>query len=76
MSAGSALALFARRLRVAHERAGPTQRGFGVRARIDEASASERINQYERDKHAPDFGTVRRLAAALNVPTAYFYAEG
>jgi transcriptional regulator with XRE-family HTH domain len=48
---------------------------LGVRAGIDECSASARINQYERGKHTPDFLTVRNLAKALEVPSAYFFAE-
>ena len=55
-------------------RAGLSQERLGVLAGIDEMSASARMNQYERGKHAPDFGTVTRLAAVLNVPAAYFYA--
>ena len=43
-------------------------------AGIDEMSASARMNQYEREKHAPDWLTVERLAAVLDVPVAYFYA--
>ncbi|MDR2364622.1 MAG: helix-turn-helix domain-containing protein [Zoogloeaceae bacterium] len=30
------------------------------------------MNQYERGKHWPDFGTAERLAAALDVPAAFF----
>ncbi len=74
-SAQSALPLFARRLKAARLRAGLTQVDLGVGAGIDEASASARINQYERGKHWPDFGTAKRLAAVLQVPTAYFYAD-
>ena len=37
-------------------------------------SASARMNQYERGKHAPDWLTVERLAQVLAVPVAYFYA--
>jgi transcriptional regulator with XRE-family HTH domain len=74
-SARSDLPLFARRLKTARTRAGLTQAELGVEAGIDEYSASARINQYERGKHWPDFGTARRLAAVLRVPTAYFYAE-
>lgn len=48
---------------------------LGVLAGIDERSASPRINQYERGKHFPDFGTIVRLAMVLKVPTAYFFAE-
>lgn len=74
-SARNDLPLLARRLRAARIRAKWTQVELGVGADIDEASASARINQYERGKHWPDFGTVKRLAAVLHVPTAYFYAE-
>lgn len=43
-------------------------------AKIDEFSASARINQYERGKHLPDFDTAERLARVLNVPTPYLYS--
>ena len=46
---------------------------LGVRAGIDELSASGRVNQYERGKHFPDNSTANRLAAVLNVPVAYLY---
>ena len=46
---------------------------LGVRAGIDELSASGRVNQYERGKHAPDNLTASRLAEVLNVPVAYLY---
>lgn len=67
--------LLAKRLKEARTRAGLSQERLGVLAGIDEMSASARMNQYERGKHAPDFGTISRIAAALNVPTAYFYAQ-
>ena len=44
-------------------------------AGIDEASASARMNRYERRKHQPDFSMVERIAKVLNVPEAYFYAK-
>ncbi len=56
-------------------RAKLTQVELGVRAGIDEFSASARVNQYERGKHSPDFGTATRLAAVLRVPAAFFYAQ-
>lgn len=74
-SAQTNLPLFARRLKAARSRMGFTQVQVGVAAGIDEYSASARINQYERGKHSPDFGTVKRLATVLQIPTAYFYAE-
>ncbi|MDR1423089.1 MAG: helix-turn-helix domain-containing protein [Azoarcus sp.] len=66
--------IFAIRLRQARLLAGYTQMQLGVAAQIDEYSASARINQYERGKHWPDFGTARRLASSLKVPVAFFYA--
>ena len=75
MGSAQSLPLFARRLKTARKRAGLTQIELGVEAGIDEYSASARVNQYERGKHWPDFGTAKRLAAVLHVPTAYFYAE-
>ncbi|MHB8726411.1 MAG: helix-turn-helix domain-containing protein [Casimicrobiaceae bacterium] len=74
-SAQSDLPLFAIRLKAARKRAGLTQAELGALAGIDEYSASARVNQYERGKHWPDFGTASRLAAVLHVPAAYFYAE-
>jgi transcriptional regulator with XRE-family HTH domain len=66
---------FSLRMKTARLAVGISQMELGVRAGIDECSASARINQYERGKHAPDFLTVRNLARVLAVPTAYFYTE-
>ena len=44
-------------------------------AGIDQFSSSARMNQYETDKHVPDFGTIKRIAKVLKIPTAYFYCE-
>ena len=64
-----------KRIREARLRAGFSQKLLGIQAGIDEFSASPRVNQYERGKHAPDLGTVERLARALRVPTPYLYAR-
>src|SRR6266496_5132019 len=72
--AQSDVPLFARRLKAARVRSGLTQVELGLRAGIED-SASARVNQYERGKHWPDFGTATRLARVLQVPPAYFYAE-
>jgi transcriptional regulator with XRE-family HTH domain len=69
------MATLAQRLKEARLKAGLSQERLGVLAGIDEMSASARMNQYERGKHAPDWLTVQRLAAVLQVPVAYFYAE-
>ena len=67
--------VFAKRLKEVRLLAGLSQERLGVLARIDEFSASARINQYERGKHNPDFQTAERLAEVLNIPTPYFYAR-
>ncbi len=69
------LPLLARRLREMRKHFGLSQMELGVRAGIDESTASARINQYERGKHTPDFLTVRNLARVLGVDATYFYAE-
>lgn len=65
-----------KRLKEARLKKGLSQERLGVLAGIDEMSASARMNQYERGKHAPDWLTVERLAVVLEVPVAYLYAEG
>ena len=52
-----------------------TQMQLGVRAGVDESSASGRINQYERGKHVPDLLTAKRLAEVLEVPLAYLFCD-
>jgi transcriptional regulator with XRE-family HTH domain len=69
------MSTLAKRLKEARLRAGLSQERLGVLAGIDEMTASARMNQYERGKHAPDWLTVQRLATVLQVPVAYFYAE-
>jgi transcriptional regulator with XRE-family HTH domain len=69
------MSVLAKRLKEARIRAGLTQERLGVLAGIDEMSASARMNQYERAKHEPDWLTVQRLAAVLQVPVAYLYAD-
>ena len=64
---------FSRRLQAQRLVLKISQMELGVRAGIDELSASGRVNQYERGKHAPDNLTANRLAEVLNVPVAYLY---
>lgn len=66
---------FARRLREARLRANLPQDRLGVLAGIDESSASARISRYESGVHEPPFSLVNKLAAVLQVPTAFFYCE-
>jgi transcriptional regulator with XRE-family HTH domain len=67
--------VFSTRLKEARISAKLSQEKLGVLAGIEEASASARMNQYERGKHQPEFSIVERLAKVLNVPEAYFYAK-
>lgn len=67
--------VIAKRLRQARTEAGISQKTLGIRAGIDEFSASARVNQYERGKHVPDFLTLEHFGTLLNVPTEYFYAR-
>ena len=63
----------AKRLKMARLQAGLSQKQLGIKAKIDEFSASPRINQYERAKHTPNFEMTERLAKVLNIPTPYLY---
>jgi transcriptional regulator with XRE-family HTH domain len=68
--------IIAKRLKEARERAGGlSQKQLGIRAGIDESSASPRMNFYERGKHKPDLLTLTRIGAVLQIPAAYFYCE-
>ncbi|HEN4850812.1 TPA: helix-turn-helix transcriptional regulator [Klebsiella quasipneumoniae subsp. similipneumoniae] len=62
------------RLKAARLNAGLSQERLGILAGIDEATASARMNQYERGIHTPDFELACRLASVLQVPACYFYA--
>lgn len=63
------------RLKNARNRAKLSQKELGIRAGIDENSASPRMNQYEKGKHAPDIDLLRRIAKELEVPMSYFFCE-
>jgi len=65
----------ARRLKEARTAAGMSQKTLGIKAGIDPFSASPRMNQYETQKHVPDYSTVERIAKVLDLPTVYFYCE-
>ncbi|MBZ0056430.1 helix-turn-helix domain-containing protein [Leclercia sp. LTM01] len=61
------------RLKAARLKAGLSQQKLGILAGIDEATASTRMNQYERGIHTPDFALACKLAEVLNIPACYFY---
>lgn len=63
------------RLREARLDSGLSQKVLGIKSGIDEFSASARMNQYETDKHVPDYWTVKRIAKVLKLPAAYFYCD-
>lgn len=42
---------------------------------LDEHTASARMSRYETGVHEPPYSLVKRLAEALLVPVAYFYAD-
>lgn len=69
------MSVFTKRLMEARKAAGLSQERLGILANIDPVSASARMNQYEKGKHVPNILVVRQIAAALNVPEAYFYAS-
>jgi transcriptional regulator with XRE-family HTH domain len=66
---------FSARLKEARISAGLSQEGLGIKAGIEPASASARMNQYEKGVHHPNESVVRQIAAVLNLPAAYFYCE-
>jgi transcriptional regulator with XRE-family HTH domain len=71
---GSIEGLVARRLRLAREQRGLSQKELGILAGLDPSVASPRINQYERNRHAPNVAVLAKLASVLDQPLPYFYA--
>lgn len=63
------------RLKSARKAAGLTQQQLGMALGMEPNTASARMNQYEKGKHAPDFLTMKRIAKELDVPVAYFYSD-
>lgn len=61
------------RLKAARLKTGLSQQKLGILAGIDEATASARMNQYEKGIHTRDFALACKLAEVLNIPTCYFY---
>jgi transcriptional regulator with XRE-family HTH domain len=64
-----------KRLKEARLFAKLSQKSLGIAAGMDEFSASARMNHYEKGRHAPDYGMLKRIGKVLGLPTAYFYAE-
>ncbi len=64
-----------KRLRAARILAGLSQEQLGVQAGIEEASASARMNRYERGTRAPAVEIMERIAGVLDLPVSYFYSQ-
>lgn len=62
------------RLRTARKAAGFSQEQLGIYIGLEPASASARMNRYEQGTRVPDLELVARIADALKLPAAYFYA--
>jgi transcriptional regulator with XRE-family HTH domain len=65
----------AKRLKQAREARGLSQKALGIAAGLDEFVASTRMNQYEKNVHAPDYSTVRHIAKVLRVSPSFFYCD-
>ncbi|WP_281544938.1 helix-turn-helix transcriptional regulator [Grimontia sp. SpTr1] len=63
------------RLKEARKKAGITQKDLGISIGMEPSSASGRMNHYEKGRHTPDIGTLRRMADELGVPLNYFFCE-
>lgn len=74
-TASSKTSLFSKRLREARLRFGIAQDKLGVMIGLDESCSSARMSRYESGVHEPPFKTIELIAAALNLPTAYFFCE-
>ncbi|HAD41194.1 MAG TPA: XRE family transcriptional regulator [Plesiomonas shigelloides] len=66
---------FPERLRQARKKAGLSQKDLGIKAGMDEGSASGRMNHYEKGRHLPDMDMLKKLANELDVPLSYFFCE-
>lgn len=69
------ISTFTKRLKESRDQSGLSQKQLGIKAGIDEFSASARMNQYETGKHHPDLKTVTRLCKVLKVPVAFMYCD-
>ncbi|EPC6094023.1 helix-turn-helix transcriptional regulator [Escherichia coli] len=66
---------FPERLKQARKKAGLSQKDLGIKAGMDEGSASGRMNHYEKGRHIPDIDMLKKLASELGVPLSYFFCE-
>lgn len=66
-------AIFGKRLRAARREAGLTQKELGDLLGLEHCSSTSRISRFESDTHMPHHSIVEKMAAALKVPSLYFY---
>ncbi len=71
----AARSVWATRFKQARLASGLSQKELGIKVGLDEFVASTRINRYEVGVHRADYPMSMRLAAVLDVPTAYFFCE-
>ena len=64
-----------KRLKEARERLGISQKQLGIKAGIDEFSASSRVNHYEKGRHVPNVDMAERLSKVLGISAAYLFAS-
>ncbi|MBD3667348.1 MAG: helix-turn-helix transcriptional regulator [Kangiella sp.] len=64
-----------KRIKELRTQKGWSQTKLGVEIGLDEGTASARINRYEKGVHVPDYSTLKKLAAVLEVPVFYFWVE-
>jgi transcriptional regulator with XRE-family HTH domain len=66
---------FSKRLKQARLQAQLSQERLGLKVGLEPESASTRMNRYELGKRSPALELVERIAAELDLPITYFYAE-
>lgn len=69
------MSVFTKRLKEARKLSKLSQMRLGVLAGVDEASASARVNQWERGKHEPGLEMIETLAKVLDVPSSFFLTQ-
>ncbi|MGX9696681.1 helix-turn-helix domain-containing protein [Janthinobacterium lividum] len=67
--------IFGKRLKKARQRLGMPQDRLGWSIGLDEHTASARMSRYETGIHEPPYSLSKKLAEALGVSVAYFYAD-
>lgn len=69
------MSTLSKRLKEARLQAKLSQEQLGLKIGLEPESASARMNRYELGKRVPAFELVQRIAAVLDLPVTYFYAD-